>query len=80
MTVAEVLGQLKHFTNAQRLELIEAATRLIRAELQGQARQEQDERLRRAALSLKELYEPGGELTEWNALDGEDVLDDYLPR
>ena len=35
--------------------------------------------MRAAALALRDLYEPGGELTEWTALDGEEVLDDTTP-
>ena len=32
--------------------------------------------MRAAALKVQSLYEPGGELTEWTALDAEDFLDD----
>ena len=34
--------------------------------------------MREAALKLKSFYEPGGELTEWTVLDGEEFLDDYV--
>ena len=40
---------------------------------------DRDRRLRAAALAAKHLYEPGGELTEWNALDGEEILDGTNP-
>ncbi len=73
---------LTQFNNA-RLEVIEAATRLIREEmLAREVRTETDEdrRLREAASRLADLYIPGGEMTEWNILDGEEVRDDYLPR
>jgi hypothetical protein len=38
-------------------------------------RKEQERRLRASALALKQLYEAGGELTEWTSLDGEDFLE-----
>jgi len=80
MSTAELVKQLKHLNNAQRLEVIEAATRLIRQDLLRPgttAKAERDLRMRAAAARLKDLYEPGGELTEWTSLDGEEVLDDY---
>jgi len=67
MSALEVLEQLKHLTNLERLEVIETATRLIRedvANLECVAR-EQDRRLRAAAEAVKDLYEPSGALTEW---------------
>lgn len=83
MTTAEIVSALTHFNNAERLEVIEAATRLIREELAAQTahvRVDEDRRLRESAQRVADLYVPGGELTEWNVLDGEDVIDDYLPR
>jgi hypothetical protein len=83
MTTAEIVSALTQFNNAQRLEVIEAATRLIREELLGREVSwvvDDDRRLREAAARLADLYVPGGEMTEWNILDGEDVRDDYLPR
>jgi hypothetical protein len=73
MSTLDVLDRLKDLTNAERLVVIEAATRMIREELADQARsdREQDRRLRAAAEAVKDLYEPGGELTQWTALDGE---------
>jgi hypothetical protein len=82
MSATELIEELKHLNNAERLAVIEAASRLIRADLLGPAnpaRQEQDRRMREAALSLRDLYEPGGELTQWTSLDGEEILDDYVP-
>lgn len=78
MSAAELLQQLKHLTNPERLAVIEAATRLVKEDLTARtavARAEQDQRMRQAALAVKDLYEPGGELTEWTSLDGEDILD-----
>jgi hypothetical protein len=83
MTVAEVMEQLRHLSNAERLAVIEETSRLIREELQTPlrvSREEKSRRLRAAAEALKDLYEPGGELTEWTALDAEDFLDDTVPR
>jgi len=80
---SELLEQLKHLSNADRLVVIETATRLIRDELSlksSKAKQDEDERLQTAALAVKDLYEPGGELTEWTSLDAEEILDDYVPR
>jgi hypothetical protein len=72
MSTAELIDQLKHLSTVDRLAVIEAATRLIREELvshKDAARQEQDRRMREAAMALRDLYEPGGELTEWTELD-----------
>jgi hypothetical protein len=82
MSALEVLDQLKHLTNAERLVVIETATRLIREELGGSVRvvREHDRRLREAAEAVKDLYEPGGELTEWTALDAEDFHDEPAGR
>jgi hypothetical protein len=82
MSAMEVLDRLKQLTNAERLAVIETATRLIREEFADQARiaREQDRRLQAAAEAVKDLYEPGGELTEWTALDGEDFQDEPVSR
>jgi hypothetical protein len=82
MSASEVLDRLKHLTNSERLAVIEAATRLIREDLANPVRiaREQDRRLRAAAEAIKDLYEPGGELTEWTALDGEDFHDEPVDR
>jgi hypothetical protein len=40
----------------------------------------EDFRLRAAALVVRDLYEPGGELTEWTDLDAEDFLDQHPQR
>jgi len=80
---SELLEQLKHLSNADRLVVIETATRLIRDELSlksSKAKQDEDQRLQAAALAVKDLSERGGELTEWTSLDAEEILDDYVPR
>lgn len=83
MSTAELLGQLKQLSNAERLVVIEAATRLVREDLaasEADPRTEQERRLRDAATRLADLYQPGGELTEWTALDGEDFANGHLQR
>ncbi len=83
MTTAEIVSALSQFNNTEALEVIEAATRLIREELVVQtacARADEDCRVRQAAQRVADLYAPGGEMTEWTVLDGEDVSDDYLLR
>lgn len=64
MSTADLLEQLKQLSNPERLAVIEAVTRLVREDLSGQTgttREEQDRRMRTAAMALKDLYEPGGE-------------------
>jgi len=78
MSTADLIVQLRQLSNPERLAVIEAATRLIRADLL--ARTGLDDRLRTAAESVKGLYEPGGELTEWTSLDAEEILDDTGAR
>jgi hypothetical protein len=82
MSALEVLELLKHLTNPERLAVIETATRLIREEVADPVRvaREQDRRLHAAAEAVKDLYEQGGDLTEWTALDGEDFQDEPLGR
>jgi hypothetical protein len=82
MTALEMLEHLKHMSNPERLTVIETATRLIREDLtgpMGNAREEKNRRLSAAAMALKALYEPGGELAEWTSLDAEEFVDDYAP-
>jgi len=82
MSTAQVLEQLRHLSNAERLEVVEAATRLVRDTLVSgppDPRAEGDRRMRAAAASIRDLYEPGGDLTEWTALDSEDFADDEQP-
>ena len=80
MTTVELAECLKHLSNAERLEVIEAATRLVREQLADSDTNSlirQNCRLSAAAQRVKEIYEPGGELTEWSALDAEEFVDDY---
>lgn len=77
MSTAELIEALRHIDNADRLAVIEAATRLVREELD--AGQRREARMREKATALKDLYEPGGELTEWTSLDAEEFIDESLP-
>lgn len=81
MSATELLDELKHLSNADRLAVIEAATRLIRQDLSVPAsgREVQERRLAAAALDARGQYEPGGDLTEWTSLDAEDFADANLP-
>jgi len=80
MSAGEILEQLKELSNADRLVVIEAASRLVRNNLGSSSVWEQEQRLRATADALRDLYEPGGELTEWTSLDSEEFLDDYVQR
>jgi hypothetical protein len=64
MSAIEVIEQLKSLSNPERLAVIEAATRLVREDLGNPteiAWEERNRRMRVAALSVKDLYELGGE-------------------
>lgn len=58
MPIEHVLEELKRLENAERLQVIEAAARLVRDELRD-GPTELDRRLRMAAFAVKDLYEPG---------------------
>jgi len=83
MSTVEILEHLKQLSNADRLVVIEAASRLVRNDLGPECSSsvgEQEQRLRATANALRDLYEPGGELTERTSLDAEEFLDDYVQR
>ena len=74
MSTTDIIEQLKQLSNPDHLAVIKAVTHLVREGLLAEsssAREEQDRRLRAAAMALKDLYEPDGELTEWASLDTE---------
>jgi hypothetical protein len=82
MSTAQIIKQLEQLSNPERLAVIEAATQLVRADLLAESSavcQEQNQRLQAAAMALKDLYEPGGELTEWTSLDAEEIIDGSVP-
>lgn len=71
MSLAQFLEHLKEMSDVERLEVIEAATRLIRTNLDATRADRatgHDERMRVAAASVKDLYECANELSEWTAL------------
>ena len=74
MTNSEIIDQLKQLTTAERLAVIEAATRLIREDLsQPEAHENaEDEQLAQAAKALLADYQSDRELTAFTSLDGED--------
>ncbi len=83
MSTTQLLEQLTELSDVERLEVIEAATRLIRKNLTAgtaDAAMVRDQRTRVAAARVRELYESDSELTEWAVLDGEEFVDANLPR
>ena len=74
MTNSEIIDQLKQLTTAERLAVIEAATRLIQQDL-AQSETEvgtQDKQLAQAATALLADYQADPELVAFTSLDGED--------
>jgi hypothetical protein len=63
MSSAELVEHLKRMSNADRLVVIEAVLRLVREDLgdDAQATRPDEDRIRAAALAVKDLYESGGE-------------------
>ena len=74
MTNSEIINQLKQLTTAERLAVIEAATRLIREDLSlpGADENAQESQLAQAAKALLADYQSDRELTAFTSLDGED--------
>lgn len=74
MSNSEIINQLKQLTTAERLAVIEAATRLIREDLSQPEANENtgDEQLAQAAAALLADYKSDPELTAFTSLDGED--------
>jgi hypothetical protein len=74
MTNTEIIDQLKQLTTAERLAVIEAATRLIREDLSPLETNgnSQDQELAHAAAALLSDYQLDEALTAFTSLDGED--------
>lgn len=74
MTNSEIIDQLKQLTTAERLAVIEAATRLIREDLaQSEANENaEDQQMVQAATALLADYQSDRELSTFTSLDGED--------
>jgi hypothetical protein len=64
MKKAEVLAALKHMTTEERLEIIETASKLIRAELVEQGSQSEPQLSLAAAVEVMRPYYDKGELAE----------------
>ena len=80
MTLTEILEEISKLSNTERLTIIEAASHLIREELQPANQPlSRDERRRQMALAAEVLradYEEDGELTIFTTLDGEDFYEE----
>jgi hypothetical protein len=74
MTNSEIIDQLKQLTTAERLTVIEAATRLIMQDFSQSETDEraEDQQLARAATELLADYQSDRELTAFTSLDAED--------
>ena len=72
MTSREIINEMKHLSNAERLAIVEEATRLIRQEIAGSAEDLTKERLTSAAKVLLHDYSSDKELTVFTVLDGEE--------
>jgi len=70
MSVVEIENELEKMTNAERLFVIEIATKLVRREFSTKK-----EKLKRSAEIMLSEYGGDKELTATTALDGEDFLD-----
>jgi hypothetical protein len=77
MTKTEILAALKNLTTEERLEIIEAASRMMREEIAEKAsrKAERKQRLRAAAEAAVPLYEPGGPLHDLWSPDSESYFD-----
>lgn len=77
MTLTEILEELSNLTNTERLMIIEAASHLMREEMQEAKQPLSDvEKKRRMALAAEALlpdYATDEELTAFTALDGEGI-------
>ena len=70
MSLIEIENELEKMTNAERLFVIEIATKLVRREFSTKK-----EKLKRSAEIMLSEYGGDKELTATTALDGEDFLD-----
>jgi hypothetical protein len=78
MSVIEIESELQKMTNAERLFVIEIATRLIRGEMNGKRPlplEEKRAKLKKSAEIMLSEYKNDKDLTALTVLDGEDFLD-----
>ena len=73
MSVAEIEKELRRMNNAERIVIIELATKFIKAEYQSKSDEKQ--KLRQSAEIMREEYLNDAELTSLNVLDEEDFVD-----
>ena len=72
MTSREIINEMKQLSNAERLAIVEEATRLIRQEGAGSPEDSTKECLTSAAKVLLQDYLSHEELTAFTVLDGEE--------
>ncbi|PYS64387.1 MAG: hypothetical protein DMF74_07255 [Acidobacteria bacterium] len=72
VTSREIINEMKQLSNAERLAIVEEATRLIRQEIAGSAEHVTKECLTSAAKMLLHDYLSDEELTVFTMLDGEE--------
>ena len=77
MTTTEILAALKEMTIAERLEIIETASKLIREELVNKAEHTngREMSLATAVEVMRPYYEQGSELAMFTDLDSEDFYE-----
>ena len=79
MTKAEVLEALKQMSTAERLEIIETASKLIREEIaeQPKLKVERGLSLSQAAEVMRPYYQQGSELPMFTDFNTEDFYESY---
>lgn len=77
MTKTEILAALKQMSTKERLEIIEAASRMMREEIEQKAlaKAEMKQKLAAAAEAAIPYYQPGGALANLWSSDSEDYYD-----
>jgi hypothetical protein len=77
MTKTEILAALKNLTAEERLEIIEAASRMMREEIEEKAQRkaERKQKLRAAAAAAVKDYMPGGALYDLWSSDSASYFD-----
>ncbi len=79
MSVVEITNQLKQMSNAERLIVIEIATKFLRDELDSPIKLSRAERRKKLKISAEIMlseYQNNKELTDLTILDSEDFLNE----
>lgn len=74
MSAVQIISELKKLSLEERQKIIDESSRLNEQE-SAQAEPPREvirQRMEEAAVLLEAYYKPGGKLTEWNVLDGEE--------